>query len=272
MRISLSDLGSALNLDLLTEREEIDVQNNQITSLIYSLNGDDSSFVIISEADLKLINEYSLSDDKIYILANCSITNNCKVLFSSVLTYQELFIKLTHYLCLLTNDWISIHAELVNVSGIGVLVIGKSGIGKSEAALDLIKLGHELISDDQVEIYRTNDHMLIGKAPKNIRGYLEIRGIGIVNYKEMFGIKSFSLESKIDMICELKALSENTEIERIGLNSETREYLGVSIPYVTIPVFTGRNNGLLIESAALNQKLKNLGYNSASEFIKAKGE
>ena len=160
------------------------------------------------------------------------------------------------------------HGVLVEVYGEGILLLGDSGIGKSETAIELIKRGHRLIADDAVEIKRVSDKTLVGRAPDIIRHYVELRGIGIVDVRRLFGMGSVKDTEKIDMIINLESWVEGKMYDRLGLDEESTEILGISIPSITIPVGPGRNLSVVIEVAAMNNRQKRMGYNTAAEFNK----
>lgn len=162
----------------------------------------------------------------------------------------------------------TIHGTLLDIYGLGTLIIGKSGVGKSETALELIKRNHILVADDRVDVYETAPGILIGQAPKIIERYLEIRGIGIVDVVQMLGAGAFRENKKIRLVIELEHWDQSKNYDRLGLETETYAIFGSKIPKMTIPVLPGRNNATLVESAAMNQKLKYLGYNAAEELIK----
>lgn len=157
----------------------------------------------------------------------------------------------------------TVHGVLMDINGMGTLIIGKSGIGKSETALELIKRGHMLISDDRVDIFQKDVGTLIGEAPKILERYLEVRGIGIIDVVSMFGIGSYRESKKVRLVVELEKWKEKKNYDRLGLNTKTTKYFDTEIPIVTIPVLPGRNVALLVESAAMNEKLKYLGYHAA---------
>ncbi len=156
----------------------------------------------------------------------------------------------------------TIHGVLMEVYGIGVLLTGKSGLGKSETALELLMRGHRLISDDAVEIKRVEEQ-LRGESPKLTRYFMEIRGIGILDVERLYGIGSVKEYEYIDMMVELELWDENKVYDRIGLDEETIEILGVNLPKVTIPIRPGRNTAMIVEVAARNNRQKRLGYNAA---------
>ena len=157
----------------------------------------------------------------------------------------------------------TVHGVLVEIYGEGVLLTGDSGIGKSETALELIKRGHRLIADDAVEIKKVGREYLVGEAPEMIRYYMELRGIGVVNVRRIYGIGAVKPESGIDLVVHLEPWEEGKAYDRLGLTSESEEILGVQIPRVTIPVRPGRNLAVILELAAMNNRQKKLGYNAA---------
>ena len=161
---------------------------------------------------------------------------------------------------------ISIHGVLVDVYGVGLLITGESGIGKSEAALELIKRGHRLVSDDVVEIRKVSDVTLIGTAPDITRHFIELRGIGIVDVKTLFGVSSVRDTQNIDLVIKLEEWDKDKEYDRLGLEEEYTEYLGNKIVCHRIPIRPGRNLAIICESAAVNHRQKMMGYNAAQEL------
>lgn len=163
---------------------------------------------------------------------------------------------------------ISIHGVLVDVYGIGVLIMGESGIGKSEAALELIKRGHRLVTDDVVEIRKVSDETLVGSAPDITKHFIELRGIGIVDVKSMFGVQSVRETQNIDLVITLEDWSREKEYDRLGLEEEYTEFLGNKVVCHSIPLRPGRNLAIIVESAAVNHRQKQMGYNAAQELYK----
>ncbi|MCI8497057.1 MAG: HPr(Ser) kinase/phosphatase [Clostridiales bacterium] len=159
------------------------------------------------------------------------------------------------------------HGVLVEVYGEGVLLLGDSGVGKSETAIELVKRGHRLIADDAVEIRRVSSRSLVGSSPENIRHFVELRGIGIVNVRRIFGMGAVKVTEKINMIIQLEPWSSEKVYDRMGMDSEMGEILGVEIPQITIPVKPGRNLAIIIEVAAMNNRQKKMGYNAAQELL-----
>ncbi len=160
------------------------------------------------------------------------------------------------------------HGVLVEVYGEGILILGDSGIGKSETAIELIKRGHRLIADDAVEISKVSEKTLVGRAPSIIRHYMELRGIGIIDVKRIFGVGAVKETEKIQLVIKFEPWIEGKLYDRMGLDNETVEILGITIPAITIPVRPGRNLAVILEIAAMNQRLKKMGYNTAEEFNK----
>lgn len=161
---------------------------------------------------------------------------------------------------------ITIHGVLVDVYGEGVLITGESGIGKSEAALELIKRGHRLVSDDVVEIKKVSDETLVGSAPDITRHFIELRGIGIVDVKTLFGVQSVKDTQTIDLVIQLEEWNRNREYDRMGLEEEYTEFLGNKVVCHSIPIRPGRNLAIICESAAINFRQKKMGYNAAVEL------
>ena len=161
---------------------------------------------------------------------------------------------------------ISIHGVLVDVYGEGILITGESGIGKSEAALELIKRGHRLVSDDVVEIKKVSDETLIGSAPDMTRHFIELRGIGIINVKTLFGVESVKNTQSIDLVIRLEEWNKDREYDRMGLEDQYTEFLGNKVACHTIPIRPGRNLAVICESAAVNFRQKKMGYNAAREL------
>ena len=159
------------------------------------------------------------------------------------------------------------HGVFVEVYGEGVLILGDSGVGKSETAVELIKRGHRLIADDAVEIKKTGAKTLVGSAPDNIRHFIELRGIGIINARRIFGMGAVKLNEKIDMVIELEPWNVDKVYDRMGIENEDIEILGVSVPHTVVPIKPGRNLAIIIEVAAMNNRQKKMGYNAARELM-----
>lgn len=163
---------------------------------------------------------------------------------------------------------ISIHGVLVDVYGVGVLIMGESGIGKSEAALELIKRGHRLVSDDVVEIRKVSDETLVGTAPDITRHFIELRGIGIVDVKTLYGVQSVRETQNIDLVITLEDWDKEKKYDRLGMEEEYTEFLGNKVVCHQLPIRPGRNLAIIVETAAINYRQKKMGYNAAQELYK----
>lgn len=161
---------------------------------------------------------------------------------------------------------ISIHGVLVDCFGEGVLIMGESGIGKSEAALELIKRGHRLVTDDVVEIRKVSDETLVGSAPDITKHFIELRGIGIIDVKALFGVESVKDTQEINMVIKLEDWNRDKEYDRLGLEDQYTEFLGNKVVCHNIPIRPGRNLAIIVETAAINHRQKNMGYNAAQEL------
>ena len=161
------------------------------------------------------------------------------------------------------------HGVLVDVYGEGLLLLGDSGVGKSETAIELVKRGHRLIADDAVEIKIIGRDSLVGTAPEMIRYYMELRGIGVINVRHIYGVGAVKPESSIDLVVHLEPWDDKKAYDRLGIINETENILGVELPKVTIPVMPGRNLAVIMELAAMNNRQKNMGYNAAETLVGA---
>ncbi|MCL2026748.1 MAG: HPr(Ser) kinase/phosphatase, partial [Leptospirales bacterium] len=170
---------------------------------------------------------------------------------------------LTHLLYDLLAPIKTVHATFVDVYGIGVLLMGKSGVGKSECALELLERGHKLVGDDMIEIKKVDDVLLIGSCTDTLKHYMEIRGLGIINIRDIFGIRSVCEKKRIELVALLEEWKDDKEYDRLGLDENIYTILDVKLPVITVPVKPGRNIPVIIETAALNHHLKKLGINSA---------
>ena len=199
-----------------------------------------------------LLMEYARKHN-VTILQSQEVTSD---IISSLITYlnAELAPKITR------------HGVLMEIYGEGVLLIGESGIGKSETAVELLKRGHRLIADDAVEIKKVNPTQLIGTAPNLIKNYIELRGIGIINVAKLFGVGAVKLENEINLVVNIVPWNTQTAYDRLGLEEQYMDILGVNIPMNTIPVTPGRNLAVILEVAAMNNRQRKMGYNAALEF------
>ncbi len=179
---------------------------------------------------------------------------------------NELFSSMYRYLSAVLAPRQSIHATLVDINGVGVLIRGSSGIGKSEVALELVRRGHQLVADDRVDIYQREPGILVGEAPELLQKYLEIRGIGIVNVVKLFGASAYKENKRIMLAVDLVSFEEHSDYDRLGLEELSEKIFDTEIPCVTIPITAARSVPSLVEVAAMNARLKFLGTNMASEF------
>ena len=160
------------------------------------------------------------------------------------------------------------HGVLCEIYGEGILIMGESGVGKSEAAIELVKRGHRLVADDAVEIKKISDSALIGSSPEIIRHFVEVRGIGIIDVKEIFGMGAIKDEQQIDMVIHLEPWDKEKQYDRLGMIDEYTNIMGINVPSITIPVKLGRNIAVIVEVAAMNNRQKKMGYNAAVELNK----
>ena len=175
------------------------------------------------------------------------------------------------YLNLTLAPRITRHGVLIEIYGEGVFITGESGVGKSETAIELVKRGHRLVADDAVEIRKVSNISLVGSSPDNIRHFLELRGIGIINARRLFGIGAVKMTEKIDLVIELEQWNSEKVYDRMGVDTEYVSLLGVKIPSLTIPVKPGRNLAVIMEVAAMNNRQKKMGYNAARELLNRLG-
>jgi HPr kinase/phosphorylase len=160
------------------------------------------------------------------------------------------------------------HGVLVDVYGSGLLITGESGVGKSEAAIELVKRGHRLVADDVVDIRRVSDDRLVGESPELVRHFMEIRGVGIIDIATMYGVGAVIRSKSIDLEVKLELWQQGKEYDRLGLNDQYNEILGVKVPHILIPIHPGRNLAIVLEVAARNFRLKQMGYNAAQELAR----
>ncbi len=179
--------------------------------------------------------------------------------------------NLISYLNVHLAERITRHGVLVEIYGEGVFITGDSGIGKSETAVELIKRGHRLVADDAVEIRKVSNRSLVGSSPENIRYFVEMRGIGIVNARRLFGMSSIKMTEKIDMVVNLEVWNTEKNYDRLGMEDEYTTIMGIKVPSLTIPVKPGRNLAIILEVAAMNNRQKKMGYNAAQELMQSLG-
>lgn len=176
--------------------------------------------------------------------------------------------KIIHFLKKQMSESIVVHGVLIDVFGEGVLITGESGIGKSEAALELIKRGHRLVADDAVEIHKVDDETLIGNAPETTRDFIELRGVGVIDVKSIFGLESVKPEQTINFVINIEEWDKTKEYDRLGNDSEFVEYLGNKITKYSLPLRPGRNLAVIVEAVAVNYRQKSLGYDATLELYR----
>ena len=179
--------------------------------------------------------------------------------------------KMMAFLNLQLAPRITRHGVLIEIYGEGVMIMGESGVGKSETAIELVKRGHRLIADDAVEIRKASNITLVGSSPDNIRHFLELRGIGIVNARQLFGIGAVKMSEKIDMVVEMEQWNPEKIYDRMGIDTHYMTILGVKVPLLNIPVKPGRNLAVILEVAAMNNRQKKMGYNPAKDLLRQLG-
>ena len=186
-------------------------------------------------------------------------------------TTSELIALLVSFLKIELAPRITIPGVFLEVYGEGALIVGDSGVGKSETAIELIQRGHRLVADDSVEVRKINEKTIVGTSPENIRHFIELRGIGVINARRIFGIGSVKVAQNIDIVINMEPWSNTKVYDRLGIDNEYTKILGVKIPVVTVPIKTGRNLSVIIEVAAMNNRQKRMGYNAAQELLKRLG-
>lgn len=191
-----------------------------------------------------------------------------RVVLSTKRNTTRLINRLSNFLDNKLAPHTTLHGVLVDVYGIGVLIKGESSIGKSETALELIQKGHRLVADDAVEIRKLDDSMLVGQSPELLRHFMEIRGIGIIDVRSLYGVGAIKNSKMIDIVVHLEGWNENKYYDRLGLDKEYEEILGVNIEKLVVPVKPGRNTAMVLEVAAMNFRQKRMGYDAAQEFTK----
>ncbi len=239
------------SLDVQERQEAIDrLMSSHPAAVAFSIQVDDS-----------FIAEYMVPSAKTYGIPLMKAHEETSFATASLVSYLNVELA----------DRETRHGVLVEVAGEGVLIVGESGVGKSEAVVELIKRGNRLVADDAVEIRKVSRKTLVGSAPDNIRHFIELRGIGIIDARRIFGMGAVKMTSQINLVISLEAWDETKAYERMGINDETMEILGINVPVYTVPVSPGRNLAIIIETAALNNRLKKMGHNSAKELLKSLG-
>lgn len=194
--------------------------------------------------------------------------NNAIVFKSQKSKATKVVAELSQYLNAKLAPMTTVHGVLLDIYGLGVLLTGESGIGKSEAALELVKRGHRLVADDAVIVKKISENRLVGEAPETIRNMMEMRGIGIINVELMYGVSAVIASKSIDLVVHLEFWDKNKDYDRLGMDEDRETILGVGVPLLTLPVHPGRNLAIIMETAARNTRLKQLGYNALAEIQK----
>jgi HPr kinase/phosphorylase len=294
--ISLSEIAKEFEFEVYyspVELDEISISNNDINRPGLQFVGyyeyfDNTRIQIVGKAEMSYLENCGASErTAIYkkllatkppamILAR-EITPDKQLLkqaekfsvpiLGTVESTSVLVSKLIAYLNLQMAPRITRHGVLVEVYGEGMLILGDSGVGKSETAIELVKRGHRLIADDAVEIRKTSNITLVGSSPDNIRHFLELRGIGIINARHLFGVGAVKLSEKINMIVELEVWDSEKIYDRMGIDNHYMSILGVKVPHLTIPVKPGRNLAVILEVAAMYNRQKKMGYNAAQDLM-----
>lgn len=294
--VSLSKIISELDLDIAympNNPDEIQVYSKDITRPGLELTGfldffDNSRIILFGNTENSYLNRFS-SEQRFHVLDRVfALQPPAIVITRNIIPYGELMsaaekykvpvlrsseatsslsASLVTFMNVELAPRVTRHGVLVEVYGEGLLIVGDSGVGKSETAIELIKRGHRLIADDAVEIRRISNKSLVGSAPENIRHFIELRGIGIINARRIFGMGSVKLSEKIDMVINLEVWDNKKVYDRMGMNNEMTEILGNQVPILTIPVKPGRNLAVIIEVAAMNNRQRKMGYNAARELF-----
>ena len=250
------------------ERTRIQIFGRAEVSYLEGLNDE--------ERELHIANFMKLEPVAVIFSSNLPVFDEilkyAKVYGTPVLSSEKrtspLLARIISYLHVELAPRITRHGVLVEVFGEGLLLLGDSGVGKSETAIELVKRGHRLIADDAVEVKKVSETTLVGSAPEIIRHYVELRGIGIVDIKRLFGVGAVKDTEKIDLVINLEPWIQGKMYDRLGIDNETMDILGINIPSITIPVRPGRNLAIILEIAAMNNRQKRMGYNTALEFNK----
>lgn len=291
--INIDEFCSELELEILhCEVDEFELYDSGINRPGLQLHGyyeyfDESRIQIIGKVETsyllsldprlreKRIDDFFSRDFPCFVvcwdLAEASLFLNAakkhhRILLKSKEKTTSLTYRLVDYIDQKTAPMTSIHGVLVEVHGVGVVITGASGIGKSETALELVKRGNSFIADDVVNITCYHGNTLIGEAPEMLRYYMEVRGVGIIDVRMLYGAQSVKRAVQIEMVIRLENWDEHSPYDRLGLDEKTTNYLGVDIPLVTIPVSGGRNLAAIIETAAINNRMKETGFHSAQIF------
>lgn len=291
----LSEKAASLNLQLITGKEGLSKRINfpKIQKPGLALTGF-TEYVrpgrvqILGESELAFLRQLEPSRRREVLHQLCSVDIACFIITRGMQPTEEILAEAAkHQIPLMVTPYVTsvciekmttflsdmlaprtyLHGDLLDIFGLGVLLIGESSIGKSECALDLIVRGHRLISDDIVIIKKTTDTILIGTAPDLIRYHMELRGLGVINIRDLFGISAISLNKKIELVVSLERWRPDVEYDRLGLEESRYEILGIDLPLIRMPVAPGRNIAILIEVASRNYLLRAQGYNATKDLV-----
>lgn len=294
--VSLKEIIDELSLETLylpTSPDEIKITENEVTRPGAQLMGFYEYFVaermqIFGNMEFAYLNSIDEATRKEHLRKFFSKKVPCVIISRNLEIYPEMaslaeefktpllrtseptssfMSSLIAFLNLKLAPRITRHGVLIEVYGEGVLICGESGVGKSETAVELIKRGHRLVADDAVEIRKVSNISLVGSSPDNIRHFLELRGIGVINARRIFGMGAVKITEKIDLIVELELWNPDKVYDRMGMDNQYASILGVKVPSLTIPVKPGRNLAVILEVAAMNNRQKKMGYNAAQELL-----
>ena len=269
-KVSISQLMNDLNLEkvYMPEDKEYFVESEDVNRTALPLAG---YFEYFPYERIQIIGKTEYT-----YFQNVDIVEKAKkykrVVLSSKCSTTRFMNKLSNYLDSKLAPHVTVHGVLVDVYGIGVLIKGESSIGKSETALELIQKGHRLVADDAVEIRKVDDSRLVGQAPEILKHYMEIRGIGIIDVKSLYGVGAIKNQKSIGLVIELENWNQQKYYDRLGLDREYEEILGMQIEKLVIPVKPGRNTSMIIEVAAMNFRQRGMGIDAAQEFTKKLSE
>lgn len=298
--VKLSKLAQQCKLDILSTPEDID--NIEITASEVNRPGllltgydeyfDPTRIQILGKAEIGYLEHFVIEERREKVERLFSAQPPCVVItrglepFPEILEYSQKYFVPVLYTSEPTSSFMSSaisvlavdlaqrvtrHGVLVEVYGEGILILGDSGVGKSETAIELLKRGHRLIADDAVELRRVSNRTIVGQAPENIRHFIELRGIGIINVARIFGTGAVKNSEKIDLVVELEPWDKHKNYSRTGLENNTIDILGLKVPLTVIPVMPGRNLAVILEIAAINNRQKAMGYNAAIELLNQLG-
>ncbi len=299
-KVSLADIMKELSLNILympVDPKEVLISSKDVNRLGVELMGfldyfDNKRILIIGNTEVSFLARFESKKrlESLKKVFSCKppaviVTRNLQPpieileaarihaipILSSVETTSVLTAALLSYMNIQLAPRITRHGVLVEVYGEGVFITGDSGVGKSETAIELIKRGHRLVADDAVEIRKVSKSGLVGSSPENIRHFIELRGIGIINARRLFGMGAVKLTEKIDFVIKLESWDDEKIYDRMGSQDVFIDILGVEIPVLTIPIKPGRNLAVIIEVAAMNNRQKKLGYNAAQELLMSLG-